>query len=89
MWPSSVRYGSWSCVRALLAGDRVGLGEVERDDAVGVAGGDRLGRAREHVEREPAAERQPELEQLEHEPALGRLGGGPLGEGVVGRAACG
>jgi hypothetical protein len=68
----------------LLAGDRVGLGEVERDDAVGVAGGDRLGRAGEHVEREPAFERQAQLEQLEHEPALGRLGGRPLGDGVVG-----
>jgi hypothetical protein len=72
-----------------LALDGVGLGEIEGDDAVGVAGRHRLVRAREHVEGQAAVDRQAELEQLEHEPALGRLGRGELRECLVGRPRAG
>ena len=64
----------------------VGLGQVEGDDAVGVPGGHRLGRAREQVEGEPAlvavarADRQPELAELEQQPALRRLGHAQLAQ---------
>jgi hypothetical protein len=71
----------------LLAMDGIGLGQVERDDPVGMAGGDRPGAAREQVEGEGAADREPELEQLEDQPPLGRLRGAPVPQ--PGRVAVG
>ena len=66
----------------LLAVHVVALGEVEGDDAVGVAGRHRVLVAREQVEGQPTlgvgapvGDRQPELQQLDDEPALGPLGG--------------
>jgi len=58
----------------------VGLGEIERDQAVGVAGRHLGAPAVEHVEGKPSAafaaadDRQSEFEQREDEPAFGRLG---------------
>ena len=76
----------------------VGLGHVERDDAVGVAGGHGPAIAREQLEGQsavalaPALHRQRQLAELEEQPALGRLGVAealdPLGV-VVGRARAG
>ena len=64
----------------LLALGRVGLGEVERDHAVGVAGRHRPAVAGQEVEGQPARllaeadDRQPQLEQREQQPPLRRLG---------------
>ena len=73
----------------------VGLGHVERDDAVGVAGGHRRALAGEQLEGQaavalaPALHGQAQLAELEEQPALGRLGHAELLERlaiVVGRA---
>jgi hypothetical protein len=82
----------------LLAVGVIGLGEVERDHAAGVTGGDRLGAAGQQLEGQaalalaPALDRQPELAELEQQPALGLLGDAPLVDRlgvVVGRARAG
>jgi hypothetical protein len=76
----------------------VGLGHVERDDAVGVARRHGPAIAGEQLEGQaalalaPALDRQAQLAELEEQPALGRLGVAealdPLGV-VVGRARAG
>ena len=68
----------------LLAVHVVALGQVQGDDAVVVAGDHLLELAGQQVERQPvlrvlvaADDRQPQLDQLDDQPALGLLG---LGE---------
>ena len=59
----------------------VALGQVDRDDAVGVPGGDRLLRRRQQVERQ-AVGGQAQVVELVDQPPLGRLGVGERGQGV-------
>ena len=70
----------------------VGLGEIERDQPVGVAGHHRRVLAGEQVEAQPGGQRQLELAELDQQPALRPFGAGERGEGAdvaVRAAACG
>ena len=72
-----------------VAVDGVGLGEVDRDDAVEVAGQTTLAGQVDEVEHEAcrrprpsARRREPQPVELVHEAALARLGERPRGDGV-------
>ena len=82
----------------LLAVHVVALGQIQCDDAVVVAGDDPLQLAGQQVERQPvlrvlvaANDRQLQVNEFDHQPPLGLLGGGERGQrrgvGVVGAGA--